>query len=158
MYSVILDLAVYFLVIRVIFVWLWNENAPTKQKQETNGNRAIWLVYQMDTNARGLWLVNRTLGWKDFMPKKFLEINRYFAMTSYCNSIGQWNSAFSILEFFGGELKRLCFDLFIYSPIKQKKEKMNAYQNHFSRSFENRSISLFAICKTKTKVSWFREI
>ena len=85
--------------IRAIFVWPWNENAPTKQKQQTNENRAIWLVYRTDTNARGFWLVKRTLGWKNFMPENFLEINRYFALTSYCNTIGQSNNAFSILGF-----------------------------------------------------------
>ena len=85
--------------IRAIFVWPWNENARTKEKQQTNGNRAIWLVYRTDTNARGFWLVKRTLGWKNFMPENFLEINRYFALTSYCNTIGQWNNAFSILGF-----------------------------------------------------------
>ena len=44
---------------RAIFLWPWNENARTKQKQQTNGNRAIWLVYRTDTNARGFWLVKR---------------------------------------------------------------------------------------------------
>ena len=72
----------------VIFVWPWNKNARTKQKEQTNGNRAIWLVYRTDTNARGFWLVKRTLGWKNSMPENFLEINRYFALTSYCNTIG----------------------------------------------------------------------
>ena len=81
---------------RAIFVWPWNENERTKQKKQTNGNRAIWLVYRTDTNARGFWLVKRTLGWKNFMPENFLEINRYFALTSYCNTIGQSNNAFSI--------------------------------------------------------------
>ena len=28
------------------------------------------------------------------MPENFLEINRYFALTSYCNTIAQWNNAF----------------------------------------------------------------
>ena len=84
---------------RAIFVWPWTENARTKQKQQTNANRAIWLVYRTDTNARGFWLVKRTLGWKNFMPENFLEINRYFALTSYCNTIGQSNNAFSILGF-----------------------------------------------------------
>ena len=47
------------------FSYSWNENARTKQKQRTNGNSAIWLVYRTDlTNARGFWLVKRTLGWK----------------------------------------------------------------------------------------------
>ena len=73
---------------RVVFVGPWNENVRLKQKQQTNGNRAIWLVYRTDTNARGFWLVKRTLGWKNFMPENFLEINRYFALTSYCNTTG----------------------------------------------------------------------
>ena len=85
---------------RAIFVWSWHEKARTKQKQQTNGNRAIWSVYRTDTNALGYWLVKRTLGWKNFMPENFLEINRYFALTSYCNKNGQSNNAFSILGFF----------------------------------------------------------
>jgi len=31
------------------------------QKQQRNGNKAVWLVYRTDTNARGFWLVKRTL-------------------------------------------------------------------------------------------------
>ena len=95
-----LSLKALFLVLnRAIFVWPWNENSRTKQKQQTNGNGAIWLVYRTDTNARGFSLVKRTLGWKNFIPKNFLEINRYFALTSYCNTIGQSNNAFAILGF-----------------------------------------------------------
>ena len=33
------------------------------------------------------------------MPENFLEINRYFALALYCNTIGQSNNAFSILGF-----------------------------------------------------------
>ena len=84
---------------RTMFVWPWNENAPTNQKQQTNGNRANWLVYRTDTNARGFWLAKRTLRRKNFMPENFTEINRYFALTSYCNTIGQSNNAFSMLGF-----------------------------------------------------------
>ena len=72
-----------------IFVWPWNDSARTKKEQQTNENRAIWLVYRTDTNA----------GWKKFIPENFLEINRYFTLTSYCNTIGQSNNAFSILGF-----------------------------------------------------------
>ena len=82
-----------------IFVWPWNENARTKQKQPTNANRAIWLVYGTDTNERGFWLVKQTIRWKNFMPENFLEINRFFALTSYCNTIGQANNTLSILGF-----------------------------------------------------------
>ena len=50
---------------RAIFLWPWNGNARTKQKPQTNGNRAVWLVYQT-TNARGFWLmVKRTLRWNN---------------------------------------------------------------------------------------------
>ena len=84
---------------RAIFVWPWNENARTKHKQPTNANRAIWLVYGTDTNERGFWLVKRTIRWKNFMPENFLEINRFFALTSYCNTIGQSNNTLSILGF-----------------------------------------------------------
>ena len=75
--------------IRAIFVWPWNDNARTKKKQQTNGDTAIWLVYRTDINA----------GWKKFIPENFLEVNRYFTLTSYCNTIGQSNNAFSILGF-----------------------------------------------------------
>ena len=61
---------------RAIFLWPWNENARTKQKQQANGNKAIWLVYRTDTNAPCLWLVKRTLGWKNFMPEE-LSRNRF---------------------------------------------------------------------------------
>ena len=81
---------------RAIFVWPWNENARTKQKQQMNRNRAIWLVYQMETNVRVFWLVKRTPGWKNFMPKNSLNINQYFTLMSYCNMIGQSNNPFSI--------------------------------------------------------------
>ena len=85
---------------RASFVWPWNENARTKQKQQTNGNRAIWLVYRTETNAPGFWLVKRTLEWKNFMPENFLEIIQYYALTSSCNTSGQSSSnAFSILGF-----------------------------------------------------------
>ena len=49
----------------------------------------------MDTNVRGFWLAKQMLGWKNFMPENFLEINQYFALMSYCNTIGQLNNAFS---------------------------------------------------------------
>ena len=89
----------------------------TKQKRQRNRNRAIWLVYRMDTftlMAFG-WLLKWTVGWKNFIPKNFLEINRYFALMSYCNIIGQLNNAFSMLGFsLAGKKKSPCFDLFIH--------------------------------------------
>ena len=119
---------------RAVFVWPWNENARTKQKQQTNGNRAIWSVYRTDTNARGFWLVKPTLDWKNFMPENFLEINRYFALTSYCNTIGQSRNGFSILGFFlGGDEDAMFWS---FHPLAEKTNNEHL-RNHFSRSYEN---------------------
>ena len=99
-------------------------------------NRTIWLVYGTGTNARGFWLVKQTLGWKIFMPENFLEINRYFALTSCCNTIGQSNNAFSILGFSltGNE------EAMFWSLIQWLIEQItNTYRNHFSKSYETRS-------------------
>ena len=103
---------------RAIFLWLWNENARAKQKQQKNLNRVIWLVYRTDTNARRFWLVKRILGWKYYMPEIFLEINRYFALTSYCNTIGQANNTFSILGFLWRENEEAMF--WSFHPLADK--------------------------------------
>ena len=89
------------------------------------------------------WLSERS-GEKNFMPENFLEINRYFALTSYCIMIGQSSNAFSIhiRVFFGRKTKSPCSDLFIHWLIKQM---MNTYRNHFSRSYKNRSNSTLFI-------------
>ena len=68
--------------------------SANKSEKQPNENRAIWLVYQTDTNARGFWLAKWTL---NFLPDNFLEINRFFALTSHCHTIGQSNNVFSIL-------------------------------------------------------------
>ena len=49
--------------------------------------------------------------------------------------IEQW--LVHVTAFFGGKTKRPCLDLFIHWLIKQM---TNTYRNHFSRSYENRSI------------------
>ena len=100
---------------RAIFVWPWNENTRTKQKQQTNGNRAIWLVYRKGTKERGFWLVN---AWKYFMPENFPEFNRYFALTSYRNTIGQPNNAFSTLGILWRENKESMF--WSFHPLADK--------------------------------------
>ena len=73
---------------KVIFMWPWNENAWTKQKQQTNGNRKIWLIY-------------RTLRWKNFMSENFLEIN-----LNQFDVILQHANVFSILGFSLAEKQR----------------------------------------------------
>ena len=127
--------------VRAIFVWPWNENAETKQ--QTNENRAIWLVYRTDTNARGFWLVKRTLGWKNFMPEELSRnqsILRFDVILQNDWPIEQF--LLHIRIFFGEKTKRPCFDLFIHWLIKQI---MNNYRNHFSRSYENCSIKSWTI-------------
>ena len=106
--------------------------------RETNGNRAIWLVYGTDTNARGFWLVKRMLGWKNFMLRELCRnqpILRFDVMLQHDWPIERCLLHFRI--FFGGKTKKPCFDLFIHWLIKQI---TNTYRNHFSRSYENRSI------------------
>ena len=108
--------------IRATFIWLWNENAPTKQKQEMNGIRAIWLVYQIDTNVHGFWLVNRTLGWKNFMPQELSRnqrILRYDIILRHDWPMEQ--CLLHIRVFFGGKLKRPCFDLANKTTTTKKK-------------------------------------
>ena len=117
---------------RAIFVWPWNENARTKQKQQTNGNRAIWLVYRTDTNARGFWLVKRTLGWKNLHSRELSRnqpILRFDVILQHDWPIEQ--CILHVRVFFGGKTKRLYFGLSIHWLIKQI---TNTYRNHFSRS------------------------
>ena len=110
-----------------------------EQNRNNNRNRVIWLVYRTDTNTSGLWLVKQTHAWKNFMPENFLEINRYFALTSYFNMIGQSNNAFSILGFSLAGKWRV--HVLIFSSIGwYNKIITNTYRNHFSRSYKNLSI------------------
>ena len=68
------------------------------------------------------------------MSENFLEINRYFALASYCNKIGQSINGFSLLGLSLAGKRR--------DPVLiwLKKQVTNTYRNHFSRSYENRSI------------------
>ena len=100
----------------------------TREQNRNNKRveRAIWLVYRTDTNARG---------WKYFIPENFLEINRYFALTSYCNTIGQSNYAFSILCFLWRENEEAMF--LSFHPLADKSNNEHLPR---SRSYENHSI------------------
>ena len=69
-----------------------------RNNKRTEIERFDWFIERIQTRV-AFWLVKRTLGWKNFMPENFLEINRDFALTSYCNMIGQSNNSFSILGF-----------------------------------------------------------
>ena len=110
----------------------------TRQQNRNNKRTEIerfdWFIERIQTHLAFGWLSERSAE-KTSCLKNFLEINRYFALTSYCNTIGQSNNAFSILGFSLAR-KRPCFDLFIYWLITQI---TNAYRNYFSRLYENRS-------------------
>ena len=123
--------------VRAIFVWPWNENARKNGSKRTETERFDWFIERIQTRV-AFWLVKRTVRWKNFKLENFLEIYRYFALTSYCNTTGQSNKCFPHTRvFFGGKTKIPSFDLFVHWLIEQI---MNTYQNHFSRSYENRSI------------------
>ena len=57
-----------------------------------------WFIERIQTRVAFPWLSERSAE-KNSCPKNFLQINRYFALTSYCNRIGQSNNTFSILAF-----------------------------------------------------------
>ena len=139
--------------LEAIYIEVWCYTAPISKERshierfsydlemktrKQNRNRAIWLVCRTDTNARGFWLVKRTLGWKNFMPE---ELSRNQPILRFDVILQQdWlieQCLLHIRVFFGGKMKSPCFDLFIHWLIKQT---TNTYWNHFWRSYENRSI------------------
>ena len=120
-----------------IFVQPWNENARTKQKQQTKENRAFWLVYRTDTKGRGhgFWLVMRRV--KKLHARELSRnqpILRFDVKQQHDLPIEQCLP--HIRGFFGRKMKRPCFNLFIHLLIKQI---TSTYRNHFSRSYENRA-------------------
>ena len=123
---------------RAIFVRPWNENARTKQKQQTKENRAIWLVYRTDAKGRGFWLVKRRV---EKLHARELSRNQPILRFDVKQ---QHDLPFEqclphIRGFFGRKTKsRPCFTLFIHWLIKQI---TNTHRNHFhfSRSYENRT-------------------
>ena len=108
----------------------WKLANNTEKKQQTNGNRAIWLVCWMDTNARGFWFLKRTLGWKNLIPKDLSRnqpILRFDVILQRDWPIEQF--LLHIRVFFDGKTKSRCFHLFIHWLIKQIK---NTCRKHFS--------------------------
>ena len=87
----------------------------------TEIERFNWFIERIQTLVAFGWLRERSEE-KNFMPENFLEINRHFALTSYCNTIGQ-------SKFFGGKTQSACFDLFIHWLIKQITNTFS-YENH----------------------------
>ena len=69
-----------------------------RNNKRTEIERFDWFVERIQTRVAFGWLSERSAK-KTSCPKNFLEINRYFALTSYYNTIGQSNNVFSILGF-----------------------------------------------------------
>ena len=116
--------------IRAIYIWPWNENVQTIQKQQKNGNRVNWLVYRTDG-----WLREHSAE-KTSCPRTCWKLTN----TSLWRDTATWLANQTIPSPYQGflwwEMKRPCFDLFIHWLLKQI---TNTYWNHFSRSYENRS-------------------
>ena len=123
----------------IVSVYLWLLNARTRstllkastkfapvfqrvrriKKQQTDGNRMIWLVCRTDTNARSFW-------------KKSIDTSLW-----RCTATRLANRTMhSPYQRFLWREKSPYFDLFMHWLIKQI---TNTYRNHFSRSYENRS-------------------
>ena len=115
----------------------------TREQNRNNKRTEIeqydWFVEQIQTLVAFDWLSERSRE-KLLMRENFLEISRYFALTSCCNTIGQSKDAFSILGFsLAGKRRVHVLIFFIHWLIKQI---MNTYRKDFSRSYENRSIDV----------------
>ena len=68
-----------------------------RNNKRTEIERFDWFVERIQTRVAFGWLTERSC--ENFHERELLEINRYFALTSYCNTIGQSNNASSILGF-----------------------------------------------------------
>ena len=58
-----------------------------RNNKRTEIERFDWFIERIQTRVAFGWLSERS-GEKTVHPKNFQEINRYFALTSYWNTIG----------------------------------------------------------------------
>ena len=98
-----------------------------RNNKRTEIKRFDWFIERIQTHLAFGWLSE-------------LSRNRFDVILQQDWPIEQ--CLLHIRVFFGGKTKRPCFDLFIHWLIKQI---TNTYRNHFSRSYENRSIHFFVI-------------
>ena len=100
--------------------------------------RFDWFSERIQTREAFGWLSERSSE-NTSRPMYFLEINRQWIDTSLRrHTATQLANLLHIRVFFGRKTKRPCFDLYIYWLTKQIITNTN--WNHFSRSYENRSI------------------
>ena len=108
----------------------------TTQQNRNNKRTEIeqfdWFIERIETHVAFGWLSERELS-RNQPIFRFDVILRHDWPIEQC--------LLRIKVFFGGKMKKACVDLFIHWLIKQV---TNTYRNHFSRSYENRSIHLSA--------------
>ena len=80
------------------FSYYLEMKAPEQKRnnERTEIERFDWFIERTRTPVFFGWL-SELSGGKNFIPENFLKINRYFALTSHCKTIGQSNNAFSKL-------------------------------------------------------------
>ena len=105
-----------------------------KNNKRTEIKRFDWFIERKQTHLAFGWLSKRSAE-KNFMPE---ELSRSCFDVILQHDWSMEQCLLHIRVFFGGKTKSPCFVLFIHWLIKQI---TNTYWNHFSRSYENRSIS-----------------
>ena len=75
-----------------------------RNNKRTELKRFDWFIERIVKRVAFGWLSGRS---GEKLDAQELEINLYFALTSYCNKIGQSNNAFSILGFSLTEKQRV---------------------------------------------------
>ena len=109
----------------------WKRANKTETTNEWK-QRFDWFIERIQTCVAFGWLSEHS---GEKIPEGFLEINRYFALTSYCNTIGQLNYAFSILGCLWRENEEGMF--WSFHPLADKSSNEHLPR---SRSYENHSI------------------
>ena len=111
----------------------------TREQNRNNKRMEIerfdWFIERIQTRMAFGWLSKRSRK-KNSCPRTSRNqcILRFDVILQHDWPIEQ--CLLHIRVFFGGKTKSPCFDLFIHWFMKQM---TNTYQNHFSRSYENRS-------------------
>ena len=106
-----------------------------RNNKRTEIERFHWFIERIQTRVAFGWLSERS-GEKKLHARELSRnqpILRFDVILQHDWPIEQ--CLLHIRVFFGGKTKRPCFDLFIHRLIKRTKQA-----NHFSRSFEIRSV------------------
>ena len=94
-----------------------------RNNKRTERERFEWFIERIQMHRVLVGWANARVK-KSSCPKNFLEIDRYFALTSYCNTIGQSNNAFSILGFSLAGKRRVHVFIFLSIGWQNNKEHL----------------------------------